>query len=252
MANILLILQYDGTRYEGWQKQKGSRKTIQGRLEAVLSEFAHTPVEVCGSGRTDAGVHARGQAANVRLPGTVDVKALLEYLNRYLPEDIRVLSASPVSENFHARFSAVRKTYVYYIDTGSKKDVFERKYVYGFPFCLDAARMREAAGYLLGTHDFKSFCGNKRMKKSSVRTLESIEIQEKDGRFVFTYTGNGFLQYMVRILTGTLIEVGLGRRSPESVQEILAAGERSAAGFTAPPEGLFLQAVEFESEREIP
>lgn len=244
-TNYCLVLQYDGTRYEGWQKQKKSDRTIQGKLESVLAEFAGCAVEVYGSGRTDAGVHALGQAASVKLPGKPDEKDLLAYLNRYLPEDIRVLTVRQVEDSFHARFSAVQKTYAYHMDTGSKKDVFERKYVYGFPFSLDRRAMEKAAGYFIGTHDFRSFCGNKKMKKSTIRTLESINIQEKDGRFTITYRGNGFLQYMVRILTGTLIEVGLGRRSPESVKETLEAKERSAAGFTAPPEGLFLVSVEY-------
>ena len=251
-ANYLLRLQYDGTRYEGWQKQKGAELTIQGKLERVLEEFAGTPVEVCGSARTDAGVHALGQAANVHLPGSPGEAELLEYLNHYLPEDIRVLSVNWVPERFHARFSAVRKTYCYRLDTGNKKDVFERKYRYGFPFALDVEAMRKAAGFLIGTHDFKSFCGNKKMKKSTVRTVEKIWIQEEDQegrRLTITYTGNGFLQYMVRILTGTLIEVGLGRRSPESMKEVLEAKERGAAGFTAPPEGLFLESVEYEGQK---
>ena len=246
VTNYQLVLQYDGTRYEGWQKQKKSSMTIQGKLEAVLEAFAGTSVEVNGSGRTDAGVHALGQTASVKLPSALDGETILPYLNRYLPEDIRILSVKPVSDSFHARLSAVRKTYVYRVDTRSKKDVFERKYVYGFPFALDIKAMERASKDLLGTHDFKSFCGNKKMKKSTIRTLEKIYIQESDGRIKISYTGNGFLQYMVRILTGTLLEVGLGRRRPESVPEILLARERSAAGFMAPPEGLFLVSVEYK------
>lgn len=247
ITNYLFILQYDGTRYEGWQKQPKSGMTIQGKLEAVLTAFARTPVEVYGSGRTDAGVHALGQAASAKLPGTPQKEELLRYMNHYLPEDIRVLCAEPVEDSFHARLCARRKTYAYHVETRSKKDVFERKYVYGFPFPLDKQAMEEAAGYLTGTHDFRSFCGNKRMKKSTIRTLENIAVREEDGRFTLIYTGSGFLQYMVRILTGTLLEVGAGRRSPGCVKEILAAKDRSAAGFTAPPEGLFLVSVEYES-----
>lgn len=248
MTNYLLTLQYDGTRYDGWQKQKQSSRTIQGKLESVLTEFVHTPVEVHGSGRTDAGVHALGQTASVKLPGFFKKEELLTYLNHYLPEDIRVLCAETVTDSFHARLSAIRKTYAYHVDTGSKKDVFERKYVYGFPFPLDREAMEQASRYLTGTHDFKSFCGNKKMKKSTIRTLENICIREQNGRFTFVYTGNGFLQYMVRILTGTLMEVGLGRKSPVCVKEILAAKDRSAAGFTAPSEGLFLVSVEYSME----
>lgn len=245
MTNYLLRLQYDGTRYEGWQKQKTTDRTIQGKLESVFGQLAGMPVEVQGSGRTDAGVHALGQAANVHLPGSRSGEEILEYANRFLPEDIRILEVKQVPDRFHARLSAVRKTYCYQIDTRSKKDVFERKYVYGFPFALDCQAMEQAAACLIGTYDFKSFCGNKKMKKSTVRTLERITIQESEGKFVITYTGDGFLQYMVRILTGTLVEVGLGRRSPESVKQALEAKDRGAAGFTAPPEGLFLKNVEY-------
>ncbi len=166
-----------------------------------MTEFVQTPVEVYGSGRTDAGVHALGQTASVKLPGFFKKEELLTYLNHYLPEDIRVLCAETVTDSFHARLSAIRKTYAYHVDTGSKKDVFERKYVYGFPFPLDREAMEQASRYLTGTHDFKSFCGNKKMKKSTIRTLENICIREQNGRFTFVYTGNGFLQYMVRILT---------------------------------------------------
>ncbi len=244
-TNYLLRLQYDGTRYEGWQKQKSTDRTIQGKLEKVLEEYCGQPVEVCGSGRTDAGVHAMGQMANVTLPGEQKPQEILEYVNRYLPEDIKVLEVSCVPPRFHARLSAKRKTYCYHIDMGSKKNVFERKYVYGFPFSLDVEQMRQAAAILEGTHDFKSFCGNKKMKKSTVRTVEAIRIAQENGRISISYTGDGFLQYMVRIMTGTLLEVGLGKRSPESMEEIFKARDRGAAGFTAPPEGLFLMSVEY-------
>ncbi len=243
--NYLLCIQYDGTRYEGWQKQKNTDRTIQGKLERVLGEFCGCAVEVYGSGRTDAGVHALGQMASVLLPEGTEPEKIVDYVNRYLPEDIKVLSASLVPDRFHARLSAKRKTYRYHIDTRGKKDVFERKYCYGFPFFLDVERMRQAAGYLVGTHDFRSFCGNKKTKKSTVRTIEAIRIEEQDGKIAITYTGDGFLQYMVRIMTGTLVETGLGKRSPESMTALLQAKDRGAAGFTAPPEGLFLVSVEY-------
>ncbi|HIQ73322.1 MAG TPA: tRNA pseudouridine(38-40) synthase TruA [Candidatus Cottocaccamicrobium excrementipullorum] len=244
-VNYLLRLQYDGSRYEGWQKQKNTDRTIQGKLESVLGQLAGCPVQVNGSGRTDAGVHALGQAASVCLPGDIPKEEILAYANRYLPEDIKVLSVSAVDQRFHARLWAKEKTYCYRIDTGSKKDVFERKYVYGFPFSLDIAAMEQAARFLEGTHDYKSFCGNKKMKKSTVRTVRSISLCQQEGKISLYFTGDGFLQHMVRIMTGTLIEVGLGKRSPESMKEILEAGDRRAAGFTAPPEGLFLVSVEY-------
>lgn len=246
--NIRLTLEYDGTRYDGWQRQGNTENTIQGKLEAILSRWAGEPVEVHGSGRTDAGVHAKGQTANFHINSSLcpNAAAAKEYLNRYLPEDIRVVEAAEVPERFHSRLSAVRKTYTYYVETADRKNVFERKYVYGLGSRPDLHAMQEAAGYLVGEHDFKSFCSNKRMKKSTVRNLEKIEIRMEGTKLSFTYTGNGFLYNMVRILTGTLLEVGLGEKKPEDMKMILAAGNREAAGKTVPPEGLFLMRVEYD------
>lgn len=241
----MIWLSYDGTRYAGWQKQGNTDRTIQGKLERILEMLCGGPAEVRGSGRTDAGVHARGQTADFHLEGDRTPEEVMEYINRYLPEDIRVDKIKPVPGRFHSRLSAVRKTYCYQIEMGPKKDVFMRGYYYGLGQELDTASMEQAAGLLTGTRDFKSFCGNKRMKKSTVRTLESITFERKGTRLIISFTGNGFLQQMVRILTGTLIEVGLGRRKPEEMSFILEAGDRQAAGFTAPPEGLFLEHVEY-------
>lgn len=245
--NIRIVLEYDGSRYDGWQKQGNTADTIQGKLEAVLSRWADEPVEVHGSGRTDAGVHAKGQTANFHISQGVcpDAGIAMEYLNRYLPEDIRVLSAEEAPERFHSRLSAVAKTYAYYVETAEKKQVFERKYVYGLGKKPDVAAMRRAAAFLTGEHYFKSFCSNKRMKKSTVRRLDSIEIREEGTKLLISYTGNGFLYNMVRILTGTLLEVGLGERQPEDMKRILEAKNREAAGMTAPPEGLFLISVDY-------
>lgn len=246
--NIMVVLEYDGTRYDGWQKQGNTENTIQGKLEAVLLRWAGEPVEVHGSGRTDAGVHARRQTANFHIDKTVcrSSEMAMEYLNRYLPEDIRVLETREMPDRFHSRLSAVQKTYAYYVETSDKKAVFERKYVYGLYERPDVEAMRQAAGYLIGEHDFKSFCSNKRMKKSTVRRLERIDIAAEGTKLVFTYTGNGFLYNMVRILTGTLLEVGLGKRRPEEMKTILEAKNREAAGMTVPPEGLFLMDVEYD------
>jgi len=195
--NFMVVLEYDGSRYDGWQKQGNTGNTIQGKIEAVLSRWAGEPVEVHGSGRTDAGVHARGQAANFHLDSRICPEAgmAMRYLNQYLPEDIRVLEAEEMPERFHARLSAVRKTYAYYVEMSDKKGVFERKYVYGLGEQPDLEAMRKAAGYLVGEHDFKSFCSNKRMKKSTVRRLERIEINPKGTKIEFVFTGNGFLLY---------------------------------------------------------
>lgn len=240
-----IILQYDGTRYDGWQKQGNTEHTIQGKLEHILKRLNGKETEVHGSGRTDAGVHAKGQAADFYLEGDWEADEVKKYLNQYLPDDIGVISATVVKNRFHSRLNAVKKTYTYYIETNDKKPVFERRYLYGYGRKLDAEAMKRAAGSLIGTHDFKSFCGNRNMKKSTVRTLYALDIERHGTQVVVTAIGDGFLNHMVRIITGTLIEIGSGKRKPEDMKRILDERDRQAAGFTAPPEGLFLTEVEY-------
>ncbi|HIU76905.1 MAG TPA: tRNA pseudouridine(38-40) synthase TruA [Candidatus Pelethocola excrementipullorum] len=246
--NYKMVMQYDGTRYDGWQKQGNTGNTIQGRLEAVLSRFAGEPVEVQGAGRTDAGVHAYGQTANFRLQTDAKEEEVLVYLNRYLSEDIEVLSVERVHDRFHARLSAVQKTYLYRVGMGSGKHVFDRKYLYHFDGSLDVKAMEEAAGYLRGTHDFKSFCSNRRMKKSTTRTLHmvKIDVDKKEDVIRFILIGDGFLYHMVRIIVGTLLEIGQGKREPKDIIGILEEKDRAKAGFTAPPQGLTMVSVEYE------
>lgn len=246
--NYRITLQYEGGRYDGWQKQGNTDNTIQGRLEQILTRMTGEPVEVHGSGRTDAGVHAMGQVANFHLKGDRTPGDVMEYLNRYLPDDIAVLACDVVSDRFHSRLNAVQKTYRYQIEIGQKRDVFGRRTQYALGQALDLDAMRCAAEFLCGTHDYKSFCGNKKMKKSTVRTVSAIEIrQKKAGSLIeISFTGNGFLQNMVRIMVGTLIEVGLGKRDAGSMSEVLQALDRQAAGFTAPAEGLCLAEVRYE------
>lgn len=220
--------------------------TIQGKLEKIFTALLGKAAEVHGSGRTDEGVHALEQIANVRLDTQLSPQEITDYVNRYLPEDIAVIKVEEVPERFHSRLNAVSKMYLYQIETDVKKDVFQRKYYYGLGKELDVKQMKKAAAYLLGEHDYKSFCSNRKMKKSTIRTIRSIEIEEKGSRVLFHYRGNGFLQQMVRIMTGTLIEVGLGQRQPESMKDILNAKDRQAAGFTAPAEGLFLERVYYQ------
>lgn len=260
--NIKITLQYDGTRYDGWQKQGNTDKTIQGKLEQVLEKMAGIPVSVHGAGRTDAGVHALRQTANVHLPVSLALDSdsentdrsngwkpqeIKEYLNRYLPEDIAVLKAAEAGPRFHSRLNAVSKTYVYRIETAAKKDVFTRKYVYGLGKHLDLQVMQEAAEYLTGTHDFVGFSSLKKVKKSTVRNLSSIEVSREGSLVELKFHGNGFLYNMIRIIAGTLIEVGLQQRTAASVGTALESRDRSQAGFTAPPEGLFLMEVDYES-----
>ncbi len=245
MKNYKILVQYDGTRYKGWQVQNSTDMTIQGKLQAVLGELAGEPIEVIGSGRTDAGVHACGQVANFHISEAFLGEEILDYLNQYLPMDIAVTSIEEVEERFHARFHATGKTYQYRIHTSRIPNVFERKYMYTYTTPLDVDRMRKAASYLLGTHDFMSFCGNKKMKKSTVRTVLAIEIEEKPAEIVISFTGDGFLQNMIRIMTGTLIEVGNGTKQPEDMVGILEGRNRELAGYTVPPEGLMLKQVEY-------
>lgn len=243
MKNYKIIIQYDGTRYSGWQAQKSTPDTIQAKIEHVLGTLANHPVEIMGSGRTDAGVHALGQVANFHIEDSFSKEEILLALNQYLPKDIAVCSIEEVDLRFHSRLTAVKKTYVYRIHTSPISNVFERKFVYDYQIPLDVEKMRQAAVHLVGTHDFKSFCANKKMKKSTVRTIYSIDIEELADEIKISYTGNGFLMNMVRILTGTLIEVGDGRRSADSMPDILLALDRETAGYTAPPQGLCLKEV---------
>ncbi len=250
--NYKLLIQYDGTKLNGWQKQGNTENTIQGKLEAILERMYGEYVEVHGSGRTDAGVHALGQVANFHVPtgaqGTnkkYSVEEIKKTLNEYLSKDIRVLKVETADERFHARLTAKGKTYEYRIDNGEIANVFQRKLTMREELPLDLESMRQAAACFMGTHDFKTFCANKKMKKSTVRTIYSIDIEEKEGIVSIRYTGNGFLYNMVRILTGTLIEVGRGKRKPEEMTGILDAMDRGAAGFTAPAQGLFLVEVEY-------
>ena len=245
MQNYKLTIEYDGTRYNGWQRLKGNDNTIQSKLETVLSRMTGKEVQVTGAGRTDAGVHARGQVANAFLDTELREAEIREYMNRYLPEDIRIIEVKKAEERFHSRFCAKEKLYCYYISTGEKPSVFDRKYVYHIGYMPNLERMREAASFLTGKHDFKSFCGNKHMKKSSVRDVHSIDIDfdEKNGIIKISYRGDGFLQYMIRIITGTLLETGSGRREPSDMEAVLSALDREKAGYTTPPQGLFLERV---------
>lgn len=251
MANYRMVVQYDGTNYKGWQVQNSTNDTIQGKLQNILSILAGSPVEVIGSGRTDAGVHALGQVANfhIDLENEISASDLMTYINEHLPEDIAVTALTQEDERFHARYSEKGKTYRYRIHVSPIANVFEKRFIYSYTdMPLDTAAMRKAAALLVGKHDYKSFCGNRHMKKSTVRTITSIDIKEVTDdnglrEVDIYYSGDGFLQNMIRILTGTLIEVGTGRRAPESMSDLLEAKNREAAGYTAPPQGLCLMEV---------
>ena len=243
--NYKLTIQYDGTRYKGWQSQKSTDITIQGKLNDVFSKLEGKPVELQGSGRTDAGVHAVGQTASVHLSVDMSIAEMLGYVNHYLPEDIGVVAMEEAPERFHARLSAVRKTYVYRIFNSSMPNVFERKWMYTIEKPLDIEAMRQAIKYLTGTHDFAAFCTNHGKKKSTVRTIYQIEIVKEKEEVDIRVTGNGFLHNMVRIIVGTLTEMGQGTRKPEEIPVILDTKKRENAGITMPSKGLTLWSVEY-------
>ena len=242
MRNIRLDICYDGTRYRGWQRLPGKDDTIQGKLETTLSRLLGEEIEISGSGRTDAGVHARGQVANFHTESTMPCTEILAGLRRYLPEDIGIYSCKDVSTRFHARLNAKEKTYRYRIWNSELPCVFDRRFVTVLPEELNVEAMRSAAAYLIGEHDFSAFCGNPRFKKSTVRFIRSLEIERQGAELVIEVTGNGFLHNMVRIIVGTLIEVGRGERSADSVPALFG-GKRADAGFLVPGQGLCLMEV---------
>ena len=242
MRNLRLDICYDGTRYRGWHRLPGKDDTIQGKLETVLSRILGEPIEISGSGRTDAGVHARGQVANFHCESTMAAPEILENLRRYLPEDIGIYSCRDVSERFHARLNAKEKTYCYRIWNSEMPCVFDRRFVAAMPETLDISAMEQAARYLMGQHDFAAFCGNAKMKKSTVRYIRDLTVTRQGNEVRITVTGNGFLHNMVRILVGTLVEVGRGEREPDSIPQLFG-GKRAEAGFLAPPQGLCLMEV---------
>ena len=244
MRNIRLDLCYDGSRYKGWQRLQGVDNTIQGKLEHTLSRILGEPIEISGSGRTDAGAHALGQVANFRCQSQMSSGEILEQLRRYLPEDIGIYSVKDVPERFHARLNAVRKTYRYRIWNSDAPCVFDRKFVYILPDRLDLEAMKKAAAYFLGEHEYSAFNANKKMKKSTLRRIDAVEIRRNGEELELLFTGNGFLYNMVRIMVGTLIEVGRGERSADSIPALFG-GKREEAGCLVPAQGLCLMEVEY-------
>lgn len=250
MKNYKMILAYDGGRYNGWQKQGNTDNTIQEKLEGILSALAGCPIEVYGSGRTDAGTHAYGQVANFHMDWKGTAEELMDCINEKLPEDIALLSLEVVHPRFHSRLSAKGKIYEYTIWNSKKPPVFHRKYVFWCEKPLNVTKMQEASKVLMGEHDFKSFCANKRMKKSTVRKIYKIQFHCEDDKITISYHGNGFLYQMIRILTGTLIEVGEGKKDPKEMKAVLGALDREQAGFTAPSKGLALKEVFYEEGQD--
>ncbi|PIE71961.1 MAG: tRNA pseudouridine(38-40) synthase TruA [Deltaproteobacteria bacterium] len=240
--NFLVRLEYDGTPFQGWQVQPDV-PTIQGALETALSRMTGQAVVVAGSGRTDAGVHARGQAASFQCQVRFGPDAFVRGLNSLLPDAIAVIECREVPLSFHARFSAIAKTYVYQIRNHPIRSALSRQTAWHRPVLLDVAAMQTAADHLMGTHDFASFEATGSPRSSTVRTLTRAVWSTDGDDLLFTITGDGFLRYMVRNIVGTLEWVGNGRLSPDALPDIIAAENRTAAGPTAPAHGLYLQDV---------
>lgn len=245
MKYYKLVLSYEGTRYRGWQRQGNTAGSIQEKLETLLSRMLEQQVELAASGRTDAGVHARMQVCSFRAETECSAEEILRELRRYLPEDIGAVSLEEADPRFHARLSCREKTYLYRIWNSEMPNVFSRRFQLRVPEKLDPDAMRSAAELLCGEHDFAAFCSLKNAKRSTVRELRSIEIRREGEELQLFFTGDGFLYNMVRILTGTLLEVGQGIRSPESVAEALLTKDRAQAGPTAPAQGLCLWEVRY-------
>lgn len=244
MRNLRLDICYDGTRYKGWQRLPGVDNTIQGKLEQTLSRILEEPIEISGSGRTDAGAHAVGQVASFHCENAMPCQQILSALRRYLPEDMGIYSCKEAAPRFHARLNAQTKTYRYRIWNSDAPCVFDRRFVYAFAEDLDMDKMRRAAEHFLGEHDFSAFCANKKMKKSTVRRIDSLEIQRIGEEIQISVTGNGFLYNMVRIMVGTLMEVGLGQREADSIPALFG-GKREDAGYLVPAQGLCLMEVTY-------
>ena len=242
MRNLRLDICYDGTRYRGWQRLSGESNTIQGKIETALSRILGEAIEISGSGRTDAGVHARGQVANFHCESNMSAAEILAQLRIYLPEDIGIYSCKECSDRFHARLNAKEKTYQYRIWNSEQPCVFDRRFVAVMPEKLDIRAMEQAASHFLGQHDFSAFCGNPKFKKSTARFIRSIVIERVGEEIQITVTGNGFLHHMVRIMVGTLVEVGRGERKADCIPTLFG-GKRAEAGFLVPSQGLCLQEV---------
>ena len=242
----MLTVAYDGTDFHGFARQEGLR-TVQGTLESTLKRVLGHPVEVHGSGRTDAGVHARGQVVHWQQDHGPSAERYPYLLRTYLPSDIVAVAAVTAAPDFHARFSAVRKTYRYVIRRAAVEDVFTNRYAWHVPGRLDLDAVQKAALQLCGEHDFTSFCAASTPIDDKRRRLYQLDVRMDDGYLTIECTGNGFLRHMVRIVVGTLVDVGRGRLQADAMPAILAAHDRKRAGITAPPHGLSLWHVEYGS-----
>lgn len=245
MKNYRITVQYDGTKYNGWQRQGNTENTIQGKIENILEKMTGHTVEIHGSGRTDKGVHAKGQVASFKINTLKSEKEIQEYINNFLPDDIAVVELLEADERFHARLNAKRKTYVYRIHNSGIPNVFEQRFMHNVTETLDVDAMKLAAKEFLGEHDFLGFSSVKKAKKSTVRTIYSVGVERFGDDVVFAVTGNGFLYNMVRIMAGTLLEIGKGERNVGCIKDVFETKKRELAGETLPGKGLTLLSVEY-------
>ena len=246
MRNIKLTIEYDGKDYNGWQKQP-NHLNIQGEIERAIQNVTGEEVELIGSGRTDAGVHAFGQVANFKIESNFPIEKMATAINSQLKQSIRVLKAEEVSLEFHSRYHCHQKTYMYVIENSEQGTAIYRNNTYHISQPLDVEAMQKAASYLEGEHDFSSFKSSGTSSKSSVRTIYKAQVLKEQSRVIIQLTGNGFLYNMVRIIAGTLVDVGLGNILPDEMKNILEAKDRQKAGKTLPAQGLFLANVDYNT-----
>lgn len=245
MRVIKLTISYDGTNFFGWQRQSKLR-SVQGEIEKVLTKIVKSPVEIDGAGRTDAGVHAIGQTATFGMESTIPLENLKRAMNNFLPSDVYISNVEEMPPDFHARYSAIGKTYVYQINHRKARDVFKANYSYCYPYDLDDEKIKQAMKYLIGEHDFSSFKATGSSAGNPVRTIHDITLKREGQSLTFTFTGNGFLYKMVRILTAFLLEVGQGHYAPEMTLDLLKNPSRKNTAKVAPAQGLYLKEVYYE------
>ena len=245
MRNIRLTIEYDGKDFNGWQKQP-NKKNIQGEIEEAIKNVTGEEVELIGSGRTDAGVHALGQIANFKIENNIPIEKIGIALNSQLKKSIVIKKVEEVEEEFHSRYNAKSKTYKYIINNSKYGTAIYRNLEYNFSVELDVNKMKEAVKYFEGEHDFASFKSSGTSSKNSVRTIYKANVAKEDEKIIITLTGSGFLYNMVRIISGTLLEVGLGKIKPEEISSIIEAKDRQKAGKTLPAHGLYLVEVLYD------
>lgn len=247
--NYRMDVSYDGTKYKGWQRQKSTGNTIQGKVEETLSKYFDRDIKIIGASRTDAGVHAKMQVVNFKVEKKVDEDVLRSAMNKYLPSDIVANKVYIVDDRFHSRFNAIKKAYTYYIwrNDAEYPPLFNRKYVYCYDGDIDIEKMKSASQKFIGKHDFKGFSSDK-TKKGTIRNIEKIQITSDEFKIKICITGDGFLYNMIRIVVGTLIEISIGEKQEEIIDKVFKKQNRELVGYTVPACGLFLEKIVYNDE----